>query len=41
LVEPGLGGGPMMPAPTKGQPVAAITSAIALMVFGLTALQSA
>src|SRR5665213_3332675 len=30
----------MMPAATKGAPVAPITSAISSMVFGLTALQS-
>jgi hypothetical protein len=40
LVEPGFGGGPMMPAPTKGQPVEPTTSAISSMLRGLTALHS-
>jgi hypothetical protein len=40
LVLPGFGGGPMMPAPAKGQPVSAITSAIFCIVGGLTALHS-
>jgi hypothetical protein len=35
-----LGGGPMMPAPTKAHPVVAITSAIFSIVGGLTALHS-
>jgi hypothetical protein len=40
LLLPGFGGGPIIPAPTNGQPVAATTSAIFSIVAGLTALHS-